>query len=52
MTKTNVLSFVGTTHSGFFEQFVHYLDLTTSVLDVLFARALLHCDNKHLKKGS
>ena len=49
MTKTDLSGFVVTMHSGFCEQHDIPLGLKPSGFDFLFARALVHCDNKPLQ---
>ena len=50
--KTDLLGFVVTMHSGLRELYVNSRGLTALGLDFLFARALVHCDNKPLQNRS
>ena len=50
--ETNLSRFVVTMHSGLCKQYVQSLGLTASGLNVLFACALVHCDNKPLQNWS
>ena len=50
--KTDLSGFVVTMNPGLCEQYIQSLGLTASGLDFMFARALMHCDNKPLPNRS
>ena len=50
--RFDLSGFAVTIHSGLCEQYVKSPDLAASEFDFLFARALVHCDNKPLQNKS